>query len=144
MNNISKSTALKVSVFGVVLVRIFPHSDWIRRDLRISLYSVQIWENTDQNNSEYGHFLRSVREAVKVREDLELPLPPLFVRFCDSWMWCEKKNQIEKVMVFMFVLLPTQNVFKVITNNFSRYWYFSYEKAIFWLMIAYYVFLTFV
>ena len=27
--------------------------------LRISLYSVQMWENTDQNNSEYGHFLRS-------------------------------------------------------------------------------------
>ena len=39
MNNISKSTA--------------------RRDLRISLYSVQIWENTDQNNSEYGHVSRS-------------------------------------------------------------------------------------
>ena len=25
-------TAWKVSVFGVILVRIFPHSDWIRRD----------------------------------------------------------------------------------------------------------------
>ena len=22
-------------------------------------YSVRLWENTDQNNSEYGHFLRS-------------------------------------------------------------------------------------
>ena len=41
------NTAYKVSVFGVILVCIFPHSDWIRRD-------------TDQNNSEYGHFLRSV------------------------------------------------------------------------------------
>ena len=39
-------TAWKVSVFGVILVRIFPHSDWIR-------------ENTDQNISEYGHFSRS-------------------------------------------------------------------------------------
>ena len=28
--------------------------------LRISPYSVQMRENTDQNNSEYGHFLRSV------------------------------------------------------------------------------------
>ena len=27
-----KTTAWKVSVFGVFLVRIFPHSDWIRRD----------------------------------------------------------------------------------------------------------------
>ena len=36
-----------MSVFGVILVRIFPHSDWIR-------------ENADQNNSKYGHFSRSV------------------------------------------------------------------------------------
>ena len=27
--------------------------------LRISPYSVQMRENVDQNNSEYGHFLRS-------------------------------------------------------------------------------------
>ena len=33
-------------VFGVILVRIFP-------------YHVQMRENTDENNSEYGHFLRS-------------------------------------------------------------------------------------
>ena len=42
-------TAWKVSVFGVFLVRIFPHSDWLRRD--ISLYSVRMRENTDQKNS---------------------------------------------------------------------------------------------
>ena len=36
-----------MSVFGVILVRIFPHLDWIR-------------ENTDQNTSECGHFSRSV------------------------------------------------------------------------------------
>ena len=28
--------------------------------LRISLYSVRMRENVDQNNSKYGHFLRSV------------------------------------------------------------------------------------
>ena len=27
--------------------------------LRISPYSVRMWDNTDQNNSEYGHFLRT-------------------------------------------------------------------------------------
>ena len=51
----------------VILVHIFPHSDWIRRDTRteyreiprISLYSVRMWENTGQNNSEYGHISRS-------------------------------------------------------------------------------------
>ena len=55
----------KVSVFWVILVLIFPHSDWIRRDtpylfVSISPYSVQIRENADQSNSEWGHFLRSI------------------------------------------------------------------------------------
>ena len=50
-------TACKVSVFGVILVRIFRHSDCTRKDTE---YSFRMRENTDQNNSEYGHFLRSV------------------------------------------------------------------------------------
>ena len=46
------NTAWKVSVFGVILVHIFSHSDWIRRDtLEISPYLVRMRENTDQNNS---------------------------------------------------------------------------------------------
>ena len=36
-----------MSVFGVILVHIFP-------------YLVRMRENVDQTNSEYGHFLRSV------------------------------------------------------------------------------------
>ena len=50
-------SAQKVSAFGVILVRIFPHSDWIRIP-----YSVQMRENKDQNNSEYGHFSRSAHD----------------------------------------------------------------------------------
>ena len=50
-----------MSVFGVILVRIFH----IRTDYgeirNISPYSFQMPENTDQNNSEIGHFLRSVK-----------------------------------------------------------------------------------
>ena len=42
--NVSR-TAWKVSVFGVFLVRIFPHS-------------VRMQENTNQENSEYRHFSR--------------------------------------------------------------------------------------
>ena len=38
-----------VSVFVVILVRIFPHLFWIRRD---TPYSVGVWKNEDQNNSE--------------------------------------------------------------------------------------------
>ena len=40
------------------------HASCIRTEyreiLRILVYLVWIWENADQNNSEYGHFLRSV------------------------------------------------------------------------------------
>ena len=54
------NTSWKVPVFGVTLIRVFPHLDWI--SLRIQ-YSVQIWENVDQNNSEYGHVLHSGNEA---------------------------------------------------------------------------------
>ena len=56
-------TAWKVSVFGVILVNILPHSDWIRRDtpyLRISPDSVLMRENAVQNNSEHALCLRSV------------------------------------------------------------------------------------
>ena len=41
-----------MSLFGVMLVQIFLHSDW----LRISPYSVRMRGNVDQNNPEYGHF----------------------------------------------------------------------------------------
>ena len=59
-------TAWKVSVFGVFLVRIFPHSDWIRRDTANAAKSVQIRENTDQKNSEYGYFSHIVKHLVSL------------------------------------------------------------------------------
>ena len=40
------------------LARIFPHSDWIRRD-SISPYSVRMRENPGQKNSAFGDFSRS-------------------------------------------------------------------------------------
>ena len=56
--------------FGVILVRIFPHPDSVRRDTpyfsifspnaRICPHSVRMWENADQNNFEYGYVLRRV------------------------------------------------------------------------------------
>ena len=48
----------KVSVFEVILVHIFPHSDTERYGLSL-VFSPNV-ENVYQNNSEYGHFLRSV------------------------------------------------------------------------------------
>ena len=48
-----------MSAFGVILVRIFSHSEWIRRDTEYLPYSVRMQENAHKNNSEYGHFSRS-------------------------------------------------------------------------------------
>ena len=59
------NTAWKVSVFGVMLIRISPHTNWIRRIRSISPYSVQTRENAGQNKSEYGHFLRSASSRVE-------------------------------------------------------------------------------
>ena len=61
----------KLKLHGVSLRKMCPYSElfwsvfsriWTEyREIRsISPYSVQIWENADQNNSEYGHFSRSV------------------------------------------------------------------------------------
>ena len=53
-------TAWKVSVFGVHLVRIF-RAFGLKRETRNTFpYSVRRRENTDQKNSKYGHFSRSV------------------------------------------------------------------------------------
>ena len=50
------------SYFDLHFSRIFPHSDWIRRDTYLSVFSPnagKCGKNVDQSNSEYGHFLRS-------------------------------------------------------------------------------------
>ena len=47
-------TASKVSVLAIILVRIS------RIQTEYLSVSARMRENTDQNNSEYGHFLRSV------------------------------------------------------------------------------------
>ena len=59
-------TSNKNSDFSWALSRISAPLDYIYKVhsihiymLRISPYSVQMRENTDQNNYEYGHFLRS-------------------------------------------------------------------------------------
>ena len=61
--SLKQPTVQKASIFGVILVRIFPHLDYIRESLKSEIlkspYSVQMLENADQNNSGYGHFLRS-------------------------------------------------------------------------------------
>ena len=56
------TTAWKVSLFGVFLIRIFPYSDWIRRDTE---YSVRMREYAGYKNFEYRHFLCTVQSFAK-------------------------------------------------------------------------------
>ena len=53
---LKKIIAWKLSILEVILVCIFPHLDWVRRDTE---YSVQMPENADHSNSKYGHFSSS-------------------------------------------------------------------------------------
>ena len=46
-------------LFTHLVLDVMPHSACTLILVRISRYSVQMLENTDQNNSKYGHFLRS-------------------------------------------------------------------------------------
>ena len=48
--------------------------------LRLSPYSVQIRENADQNNSEYGHFSRSVVALKKKFFELLVNIPNVSMR----------------------------------------------------------------
>ena len=95
-------TAWKVSVFGVFLVRIFPHSDWLRRD--ISLYSVRMRENTDQKNSEYRFFSRSVS-------------PAIFYQFDENIGWSQNFQCVLLTFsnVIILVILQTPHIFYVET-----------------------------
>ena len=45
------------------------------KSVRVQSYSVRIWESTDQNNSEYEHFLRSASNNGPLNvENLTLPV----------------------------------------------------------------------
>ena len=62
INHCVKSVRVR-SYSGPLFSRIFPHSDWIRRDSSyLFVFSPNVGKrgkNADQNNSEYGHFLPS-------------------------------------------------------------------------------------
>ena len=68
---------VKSVLFGVFLVRIFPHSDWIRRDATESPKAGKY----GPENSEYAHFSRS-------------GIPPRFIYF---WLKYGIKFEINKM-----------------------------------------------
>ena len=75
-----------MSVFGVVLVRIWTKNGEIRS---ISPYSVQMRENTDQNNSEYGHFLLSVSKSLIYKNPNHIVLSWIIGNHFGMWLGME-------------------------------------------------------
>ena len=67
--NITTITPWKVSVFGLFLVRIFPHLCWIRKG---DSYSAPVRGNSDQKNSKCWHFSSSVFQVLSVQRYLIL------------------------------------------------------------------------
>ena len=53
--SVARSEKKLVIMFG------FSRESYCVENVRIISYSVQIQENTDENNSEYGHFSRKVK-----------------------------------------------------------------------------------
>ena len=77
-NLLNDTLRKKLSVFGVILVRILPYSNWVSLLMVCtSPYTARMREITDHNNSEYGHFLRSVS-----RRNLASLKKPCFGRIC--------------------------------------------------------------
>ena len=86
-------TAWRVSIFGVILVRIFPHLDWIRRDTPyFSVFSPNAG-NAGQNNSEYRHYLYSVTTSRPSR----ISDAVTFLTFCSSSAISSQDSLIQTV-----------------------------------------------
>ena len=111
-------TTWKLSVFGVILVHIFPHSDWIRRDTEyLSVLSPNAG-NTDQNYSEYGHFLRS---------DNDFQILSQYVKFRIKLMFLLIPRRPQRSVYF-------ENDFHIPSIQTDSFIYFNIkiQKSLFW------------
>ena len=118
-------TSLKESMFGVFLVRIFLHLDWI-----LSPYSVRMLENTDHKNPEYGNFSRSDSFKWKVRK---LLIKHLYLDL-HFWNAIRKLTISEKVQVkdlasceYQLMLLITES-----TSFNGENWSYYFNANKFW------------
>ena len=85
------------SVCGDILIHIFPHSDWMQKDiLRISPYSVWMRENTEQNYTGYRPFLRSVEQLHHINYNTK-------VHNCLTYFDCTVLWHIASVWVQSFI-----------------------------------------
>ena len=122
-----------MSVFGVFLVCIFQYLDWIRRDTE---YSVPMRENAGQNNSKYGHFLRSVYVwHVYIPKCLEHLLNKTFEKFdvVISFIFCYCLCSLEDYHGLKIYIIKLIHWYVIKIIDFQVWWKF-YSK---WTLFAY-------
>ena len=78
--------------------------------LRISPYSVLMRENTDQNNSEYGHFLRSGTDEFG---DKNFKIETDYLEVQKTWYCWQNINEICPV--------PNSKYLKILKHTFGLY-----------------------
>ena len=72
---IDYSSLTEKSPYSEIFWSVFSHiGTEYKRILHISPYSIRMRENAEQNNSEYGHFLRSASHSHTINK-LALPCP---------------------------------------------------------------------
>ena len=82
-------TALKVSVFGVILVRIFPHLDQNKSEYRHTFYAVcHLAINSDKSLIQFlkinrGHLPNDALITLLMKQVSEV----FFTRWCSLWQW---------------------------------------------------------
>ena len=104
-------------IFGVFLVRIFPHLDWILRDttiLRICPYSVRIRENMDQKSSKYRQFSRNVGKHIFINLNSNQIMKIIrfitFSELCVCWNISAGLFILNQKQKWIFWKLPTRTV----------------------------------
>ena len=105
------NTAWKVSVFRVILNTISP-------------YSVRMRDNTDQNNSEYRHFLRRVRIRICCMTNIETSFLPNIL--CYVLCFCKRKYEISS-FAFLEISMIHFCIFPV-TATYYQTWSFSTDQ----------------
>ena len=106
-----------MSQFGILLVRIFPHSDLI---LGISPYSIQIQENMDQRNSKNRNVLRSVLN-LQIQFYLVANLSDLLVKK-------RSKNHLTFFSLILFTFLTNYHCSNKVSNHHKKS-----SKVNFWI-----------
>ena len=123
----SASVFVKVSVFGVILARIFP-------------YSVRVRENVGQNNSEYWHFLLS---DIKMLIRIKAFIKGWSKKSHCPWRWCFVRIEI---MFISSWSCPKIHFYSVIDNeklsNLTIIWVFDQTKPSFFYNNVVYIIQT--